>query len=92
MSFAERDLVLDPLGEAELRALAERAGGVANLVSRRSPAFRAHRDAGRADDDPEWFSILAAEPRLVRRPILETAAGVAVGFDPERWEALLAGP
>ncbi|MCL8206565.1 MAG: arsenate reductase [Actinomycetia bacterium] len=84
-------MVEHPLDEGEIRELAGRVGGVGDLVSRRSPAYRIHREAGLTDDDPRWFAILAREPRLVRRPILETDRGVAVGFDPDRWAALLAG-
>lgn len=75
----------DPLSRGELHALAERAGGVEALVSRRSPAYRAR--GGTAVD---WLTAMVEEPRLIRRPILETPTGVVVGFDPAAWEKLLA--
>ena len=34
---------------------------------------------------------MAKEPRLVRRPILDTGREVVVGFDRKRYEALFGG-
>jgi len=39
--------------------------------------------------DDEWLSAMAEEPRLIRRPILVTPAGVGVGFEPAVWTRLL---
>jgi arsenate reductase-like glutaredoxin family protein len=34
------------------------------------------------------MALMAKEPRLVRRPILDTGGEVVVGFDRERYEKL----
>ncbi|MBX5467694.1 MAG: arsenate reductase [Firmicutes bacterium] len=81
-------MIAAPLTVDELSRLAELAGGVPALVSSKSPK------AKQLNPPPAtataWLEAMAAEPRLIRRPILVTDHGTAVGFDPARWEALLA--
>ncbi len=69
VSFAERDLIREPLTEAELRALL--GGRPASLLyARRSPQNRILGiDPDRLTDD-EMISYMAREPRLIRRPTL----------------------
>jgi arsenate reductase-like glutaredoxin family protein len=76
--------VKDPLSYAELAALAEEVGGVERLLSTRSPAYRKLQGTPPGD----WLAVMADEPRLIRRPILITDRGVAVGFD-AAWTSLL---
>jgi arsenate reductase-like glutaredoxin family protein len=78
--------VRNPLSRAELEELAALAGGVDQLLSLRSPAYRARQGVSLSD----WLQEMIEEPRLIRRPILVTPGGTAVGFDPERWRALTA--
>ncbi len=88
MTVRLRDLIRDPLTEAEIAMLAERAGGVLALVSRRSPQYPAY--AARVESPSDWVRWMAVEPRLIRRPIWEAPTGqVLVGFDPDRWARAL---
>ena len=65
------------------------AVGAERLVNRRSTTWRgldaAARDAIMAS--PE--TTLGDHPTLIKRPVLETAAGVTAGFDADAWRALL---
>lgn len=72
---------------AEIRQLAEDVGGVAGLLSKRSPKYAGY--AAEAHDEAGWIQALAAEPRLLRRPIWHGPKGWEVGFDPARWAAQL---
>lgn len=64
----------------ELTAIASRlGGGAAALLSRRSVRFRELGLAGRAFTEPELLDLLAAEPRLLRRPIIVDGVRATVG-------------
>jgi arsenate reductase-like glutaredoxin family protein len=83
----ERDLIRQPLSRDEVEDLVRRAGGLEAVLATRSPAYRA-RAAATAGEEA-WISAMVEEPRLIRRPILETDRGMAVGFSAERWRGLL---
>src|SRR5437899_2031820 len=69
-----RNLVKEPLTVDELRALARRVGGVAELVA---PKRRAEAE-GLADAD--LYQWLAADGGRIRRPIIDAGGKVALGF------------
>jgi Spx/MgsR family transcriptional regulator len=71
----ERDFFADPLSEEELDQLARLAGGVRELFSGHSPSARALEDRLATMTDKELRSLMLAEPRLLRRPILVTDDG-----------------
>ncbi len=83
----ERDLIRDPLSAHEVHDLVRRAGGIEAVLATRSPAYRARVSA--VADEAGWLSAMAEEPRLIRRPILETDRGMAVGFSEANWRRLL---
>ncbi len=83
----ERDLIRDPLSGDEVRELVHRAGGLESVLATKSPAYRAR--AGAVADEAGWLAAMAQEPRLIRRPILETDKGMAVGFSEAHWSRLL---
>ena len=60
------------------------------LVATRSAPYRKERLAERQLSDDELLEKMLLEPRLVRRPILVTDDEVVVGFDRDRYEALVA--
>lgn len=86
----ERDLILDPLTVEEIRRLADRAGGVERLLSKKSPKYKEYE--GRVTGPDDWIRFMAEEPRLLKRPILVNGGQVLVGFDPTAWSQLTAGP
>jgi arsenate reductase len=76
------DYLATPPTSTELRALARELEAPAlALVRTNEPGFRAH--AGRSLGDDEIFELLAAEPRLLQRPIVEAGAKARIGRPPE---------
>ncbi len=83
----ERDVILDPMTPADIEQLAQAAGGVAVLLSKRSPAYKKYH--GTVKTDAAWILAMAEEPRLIRRPIWQVHGQWLVGFDPQAWQAAL---
>lgn len=65
------------------------AVGAERLVNRRSTTWRGldERARGHIMASPE--AELGCHPTLIKRPVLETDSGVAVGFDADAWRALI---
>jgi len=57
------------------------AVGTDTLVNRRSTTWRGLSDDDRARADADPAGLLAAHPSLVKRPVLESSAGVTAGWD-----------
>ena len=81
IEFDERDFFAEPFTEDELRAVIG-ARPISDFFSWRSPSFRKmglDRD-GLSDD--RLLRLMVAEPRLIRRPLIQTADGdLIVGSD-----------
>ncbi|WP_243239391.1 arsenate reductase family protein [Sulfobacillus harzensis] len=69
----------------EIRFLAELAGGVELLLSKKSPKYKEYRD--RAASPEDWIAFMAEEPRLIKRPILVEGGQILIGFDQDAWTA-----
>jgi arsenate reductase len=69
-----RNLIKEPLDEAELRALAPKVGGVRALVA---PKRRAEAEP---IPDGELFAWLAEDGGRLRRPIVVAGRKVTLGF------------
>jgi Spx/MgsR family transcriptional regulator len=64
------------------------AVGWETLLNRRGTTFRALSEADKADiDRAKALRLMAASPSLIRRPVVELAGGLLVGFDAGEWEA-----
>jgi regulatory protein spx len=84
-----RDLFKEPLTAAEIRALAALApGGVRDLLSTRTSQFKALGLDRRSATDGELVSLMAREPRLLKRPLTVAGRRLVIGFDREALEAL----
>lgn len=81
----ERDFFKDPFSEAELRGLLK-GRKPADLFSWRSPSFKAL--GLKADDltDDELVRLMLQEPRLIRRPLVETQDKLIIGGDMKELE------
>jgi arsenate reductase-like glutaredoxin family protein len=78
-----RDLFAEPLSWDEIKGLAALAGGLRHIISTRAPAYRLH-DLARPDiSEPEMVRLMAAEPDLIRRPIVVVDGIALVGFEGE---------
>ena len=76
------------------RALLEQAFqqlGRSRLFNTSGQSYRALGAATvRAMDDSQALAALAADARLIKRPLLVTAGGaILTGFRPEEWQAIL---
>ena len=77
------DYIAAPPSKATLRELMRKLGGPAlAMVRTEEQEFRPH--AQRALTDEDVVDLLAAEPRLLQRPIVEIGGSVRIGRPPER--------
>jgi arsenate reductase (glutaredoxin) len=77
------DYVATPPSKATLRELMRKIGGPAlAMVRTEEQEFRPH--AQRALTDDQVVDLLAAEPRLLQRPIVEVGEAARIGRPPER--------
>ena len=85
----ERDFFADPFTLDELKELIG-ARSASDFFSWRSPSFRKmglNRDELTED---QMLDLMVGEPRLIRRPLIQTAAGdLIVGTDKKAMSALL---
>lgn len=71
-----------PPSKTELRALVDKLGVPAlALVRTDEPEFREHRGKDLSDD--AVLDLLAAQPRLLQRPIVEVGTAARIGRPPE---------
>lgn len=67
------------------------AAGLDTVVNRRGTTFRALADAHKAAIDAgvmgEAVTILQANPSMVKRPVVEHAGGLLIGFKEAEWRA-----
>lgn len=77
----------DPAKLAEWSA----ALGWEALLNRRGTTFRRLEEADKADlDESRALRLMAANPSLIRRPLVEHDGGLLVGFDESEWQRVLA--
>jgi arsenate reductase-like glutaredoxin family protein len=72
------------LTEAELRLLAQKLGGIRELIAPKK------RKETETIPDADLYAHLAKNPNLVRRPIIEAGDETLVGFTAQTREALAA--
>jgi len=68
------------------------ACGWEKVINRAGTSFRKLPDVAKQDLDREKaITLMIANPSLVKRPVLEHAGGIEIGFKPERYSQLFAG-
>ena len=66
------------------------AAGWETLLNRRGTTFRALSDGDKAGiDRAKAIRLMQANPSLIKRPVVEHAGGVLVGFNPAEWQRAL---
>ena len=61
------------------------------LLNRAGTTFRALPDADKQGlDEAKAIGLMVAQPSMIKRPVLQTANGLIVGFKPEIYAARLA--
>ncbi len=88
---AIRDYLGQPPSPAEVLSLLGKLGGDARALLRFKEAEAAALGLSPADERTasEWAALLSAHPRLIERPVLESATGAVVGRPAEALLALL---
>jgi arsenate reductase-like glutaredoxin family protein len=82
VQLVERDLMKQPLTEAEVVALGKRLGGLRELVA---PKRRAEAEP---IPDAKLAKWLADNPNFVRRPLIDTGKQLEAGFTAQTRERL----
>jgi Spx/MgsR family transcriptional regulator len=89
IDYAFHDYKKEGADPGKLAAWSE-AVGWETLLNRRGTTFRGLSEADKADiDRAKALRLMEANPSLIRRPVVEHAGGVLVGFDPDAWERRL---
>ncbi|XXF77938.1 Spx/MgsR family RNA polymerase-binding regulatory protein [Myxococcaceae bacterium GXIMD 01537] len=90
VAYRSRPIVEAPPSVEELRRWVERAGvPVRKWLNTSGQSYRALGKAKvDAASEAQLLEWLAADGKLVKRPVLVTRDAVVVGFQPERYEAL----
>ena len=85
------DYLRDPPSAARIEALLRKLGGDPRALVRFKEAEASALGLSPSDERPaaEWARLLAANPRLIERPVLETAERAVIGRPVERLEQLL---
>ena len=66
------------------------AAGWETVLNRRGTTFRALPESDKAGIDAgKAVAIMAAHPSCIKRPVVEHAGGLLVGFDTATWEQAL---
>lgn len=60
------------------------------LLNKRGTTFRKLDDADKEGiDRDKAIALMVAHPSMIKRPVVEHAGGVLVGFKPDEWDAAL---
>jgi arsenate reductase-like glutaredoxin family protein len=84
------DLAQKGMSAGELRNVAARVGGMEALIDREGARYVAKGLKYAAPTGPRIEQLLAADPLLLRTPIVRAGGRATVGYAPETWAAWLA--
>ena len=76
------------LDEATIRAIVAKAGGVAAVLNARHATAKANDWVTKPPSAAAFAKAAAADPNLLRRPIVIAGDRVIVGFDPKAYAKL----
>jgi arsenate reductase len=92
VTYEARDLVASPPSATALRDLHRRSGlPIARFFNTSGESYRAggFKERLKALSDAEALAALAADGKLIKRPIVDTGKAVLVGFDEGAYRAAL---
>ncbi len=81
LELTEVDYARKPLDAATVEAIVARAGGVAAVLNTRHATAKDRGWVEKPPDAATFARAVAAEPNLLRRPILIAGKQVIIGFD-----------
>ncbi len=89
IDYRFHDFRKDGLSEAKLKSWVE-ALGWEPLLNKRGQSWRKLPETAKTDlDETRAIRLMLAEPTLIKRPVLEHAGQVRVGFDEPQYAQLL---
>ena len=89
IAYAFHDYKKEGADPARLEKWADAAGWEA-LLNRRGTTFRKLPDAEKEGIDRDRaIALMAAQPSLIKRPVVDYEGGLLVGFSESAWEAAL---
>ncbi|MGE5723512.1 MAG: ArsC family reductase [Sphingomonadales bacterium] len=89
VAYAFHDYKAEGADPSRLRRWCAQVGWE-RLLNRAGTTFRKLSDADKAGiDEAKALRLMAAQPSMIKRPVIETNGCLLVGFDPERYEAVL---
>jgi arsenate reductase (glutaredoxin) len=88
LEYAFHDYKKEGADAAKLSAWVA-AKGADVVLNRRGTTFRKLTEADRTRADSDPAGLMAEQPSLIKRPVVEHAGGLLVGFTPAEWEAAL---
>lgn len=90
VSYVFHDYKSEGIAKSRLEAWAKEAGWEV-LLNRAGTTFRALPDEDKQDiTAAKAIALMAAQPSMIKRPVLETRGKIVVGFKPETYETLFA--
>ncbi|WP_184246430.1 arsenate reductase [Novosphingobium chloroacetimidivorans] len=89
IAYAFHDYKKQGADPAQLVRWVEEAGWE-TVLNRRGTTFRGLPESDKQDlDAGKAVALMAANPSCIKRPVVEHAGGLLVGFDPARWDQAL---
>ena len=85
VQFQSVDLGQKAMSVGELRGVAGRVGGMERLIDREGKRYLDKGLKFAAPTGPRIEKLLSEDPLLLRTPIVRSAAGATLGFQPEVW-------
>jgi arsenate reductase len=86
-AYAFHDYKAEGVTKAKLEAWAKEVGWEV-LLNRAGTTFRALPEADKANlNEKKAIALMAAQPSMIKRPVLEGAGKLVVGFKPEIYAA-----
>lgn len=87
VAYAFHDYKKAGITAEKLRGWAEQVGWEV-LLNRAGTTFRGLADADKQNlDQDKAIALMAAQPSMIKRPVLETGGELIVGFKPETYAA-----
>jgi arsenate reductase len=84
ITFNVRNYILQPLNEEELRVLIQKlAIEPIELVRKSEPLYQEQYE-GKTLSGDEWIKVLATNPILIERPVVEKDGKAIIGRPPEK--------
>ncbi len=90
VAYAFHDFKVLGVDAARLGIWCEKFGWE-TVLNRAGTTFRSLTEADRAGlDRDRAIALMLAQPSMIKRPVVESSDGLLIGFQPDRWAAVLA--